>query len=111
PLIQASTSKQADEIIEEFRRFGIPASLIKNEDLKPASANKKIRALEFSDAGVAGWVGTPAERLFTSWEDLTLLVTGRLQMNNVEDVVRRKRGGQKPVVRRELTNDESIFDL
>jgi hypothetical protein len=111
PLIQASTTKQADEIIEEFRRFGIPASLIKDEDLKPASANKKIRALEFSDAGVAGMVGTPAERLFTSWEDLSLLVTGRLQMNNVEDVVRRKRGGQKPVDRRELTNDESIFDL
>ena len=110
-MIQASTTKQADEIIEEFRRFGIPASLIKDEDLKPASANKKIRALEFSDAGVAGMVGTPAERLFTSWEDLSLLVTGRLQMNNVEDVVRRKRGGQKPVDRRELTNDESIFDL
>jgi hypothetical protein len=111
PLIRASTSKHADEIIDQFRALGITTSLIRNEDLKPASANKKIRALEFSDAGVTGWVGTPAERLFAKWEDLTLLVTGRLQMNNVENVVRRKRGGQKPVDRRELTNDEAIFDL
>ena len=111
PLLQVNTSKEADELIDEFRALGIQTSSIKDKDLRASSANRKIRAVEFSDDGLTGLVRTSAERLFEKWGDLTLLVTGRLQMNNVEDVVRRKRGGQKPVDRRELTNDESIFDL
>lgn len=111
PLFKVKTSKEADELIDEFRALGIQTSSIKDEDLRASSVNRKIRALEFSDTGINGLVRTSAERLFEKWSDLTLLVTGRLQMNNVEDVVRHKRGGQKPVDRRELTNDESIFDL
>lgn len=111
PLLRASTRTQADELIDEFRALGIQTSLVKNEDLKASLANRKIRALEFSDDGLTGLVGTSAERFSEKWADLTLLVTGRLQMNNVEDVVRRKRRGQKPVDRRELTNDESVLDL
>lgn len=111
PLLQTNTSKQPDELVDEFRALGIPTSLVRNEDLKAGSTNKKIRALEFSDDGLTGFVGVSAERVFEKWDDLTLLVTGRLQMNNVEDIIRPKRGGQKPVDRRELTNDESIFDL
>ena len=111
PLMQVNTMKEADDLVGEFRALGIETSLITSADLSPTSANRKIRALEFSSNGLTGLVGTSAERFFEKWGDLTLLVTGRLQISNVEDVVRRKRGGQKPVDRRELTNDESIFDL
>ena len=111
PLAQASTSKQAEDLIKEFRALGIETTLIRNEELNTNSGNKKVRAFEFSDDGLTGLAGVSGERLFQRWDDLTLIVSGRLQMNNVEDVVRRKRGGQKPVDRRELTNAESIFDL
>lgn len=111
PLIQTNTSKQAEDLIGELGALGIQTTLVGNEELNPNSLNKKIRALEFTDDGFTGLAGVSGERVFEKWGDLTLIVTGRLQMNNVEDVVRRKRGGQKPVDRRELTNDESIFDL
>jgi hypothetical protein len=111
PLVQANTSKQAEDLIDEFQALGIQTTLVRNEELNAGSVNKKIRALEFSDNGLTGLAGVSGERVFESWSDLTLIVTGRLHMNNVEDVVRRKRGGHKPVDRRELTNDESIFDL
>lgn len=110
-LAQTNTSKQAEELIDEFRTLGIQTTLIRNEELNANSINKKVRALEFSDDGLTGLAGVSGERLFERWGDLTLIVSGRLQMNNVEDVVRRKRGGQKPVDHRELTNSESIFDL
>lgn len=111
PLLQATTSKQADDLIDEFRALGISTVLVRSEELNANHVIKKIRALEFSEDGLTGLVGVSGERVFEKWGDLALLVTGRLQMNNVEHVVRRKRGGQKPVDRRELTNDESIFDL
>lgn len=111
PLIQANTSKQAEDLIDELLALGIQATLVRTEELNASSINKKVRALEFCDDGLIGLAGASGERLFEKWSDLRLIVTGRLQMNNVEDVVRRKRGGEKPVDRRELTNDESIFDL
>ncbi len=111
PLAQANTNQQAEELIDEFRVLGIQTALVSNEDLNDSAANKKIRALEFSDDGLTGLAGVSGERVFEKWSDLTLLVTGRLQVNNVEEVVRRKRGGNKPVDRREFANDESIFDL
>jgi hypothetical protein len=111
PLAQTNTSKQAEDLIDEFRTLGIQTALIRDEELNANSINKKVRGLEFSDEGLTGLAGASGERLFERWGDLTLIVSGRLQMNNVEDVVRRKRGGQKPVDHRELTNAESIFDL
>jgi hypothetical protein len=110
-LAQTNTSKQAEDLIDEFRTLGIQTTLIANEELNAKSINKKVRAFELSDDGLTGLAGVSGERLFEKWGDLTLIVSGRLQINNVEDVVRRKRGGQKPVDRRELTNVESIFDL
>jgi hypothetical protein len=111
PLAQTNASKQAEDLIDEFRTIGVQTTLIRNEDLNADSVNKKVRALEFSDDGLTGLAGVSGERLFEKWSDLTLIVSGRLQINNVEDVVRRKRGRQIPVDRRELTNTESIFDL
>jgi hypothetical protein len=111
PLVQANTNKQAEELNDGFRALGIQTTLVRNEELHADSVNNKIRALEFSDEGLTGLAGVSGERVFKRWSDLMLLVTGRLQMNNVEQVVRRKRSGHKPVDRRELTNDESIFDL
>jgi hypothetical protein len=111
PLVQTNTSKQAEDLIDEFRTLGIQTTLIRNDELNASPINKKVRALEFSHDGLTGLAGVSGERLFEKWGDLTLIVSGRLQMNNVEDVVRRKRGGQKPVDHRELTNAESIFDL
>jgi hypothetical protein len=110
-LAQTSTNKQAEDLIDDFRRLEIEPVLVRNEDLNAETINKKIRAFEFSDAGLTGLAGVSGERLFERWDDLMLIVSGRLQMNNVEDVVRRKRGRQKPVDHRELTNAESIFDL
>lgn len=111
PLVQANSNKQAEALIDEFQVLGIPTTLVRNEELDAGLVHKKIRALEFSDEGLTGLAGVSGERVFERWGDLTLLVTGRLQINNVEQIVRRKRGGHKPVDRRELANDESIFDL
>ena len=111
PLSQVARQEQADQLIAEFAERGIRAIAIKSDDLKSGSGVKKIRGFEFSEAGVAGWLGTSSERLFEKWDELILMVVGRLHTSNVEDVVRRKRGGSKPVERRELSNDESVFDL
>src|SRR5262249_27541276 len=109
PLFKVDTAEQADQFVVDFRALGIQTIALKDE-FNSSSAVKKIRSLEFSNAGVTAF-GISGESLFENWSDLILMVVGRLQTNNVEDVTRRKHGEQKPVDRRELTNDESVIDV
>lgn len=111
PLMQFTSVAESQSFVDNLRGFGAEAEIIKADELQTSANPKKIRALEFSDSGLTGVTISSGERLSETWEGLGLIVTGRLQMNNVEDVVRRKRGGHKPLDHRELTNDESICDL
>ena len=111
PLFKVDTAEQAHQFVVDFRALGIQTISLKDDDYNSRSAHKKISALEFSSAGVTGLVKISRERLFENWSDLILLVVGRLQTNNVEDVTRRKQGKQKQVDRRELIDDESVIDV
>ena len=110
PLRQVETIEQAATVINELKANAIPAVAIESKDLAVPQP-KKIRALEFSDRGVTGSTRTSNEQMFAAWDDLILIVVGRLQSHQVELIERRKRGGKKPVDRRELSGDESVLDL
>jgi hypothetical protein len=110
PLLQMAI-EQAPKLIDELRALGLETVSISEDDLSSSQHPEKIRALEFSDRGLDGLTMRSGERLSATWNDLILIATGRLHSSNVEDVVRRKRGGHKPLDRRELSADESIFDL
>ena len=111
PLFKVDTAEQAHQFVIDFHALGIQTISVKEDDCNSSSALKKIRALEFSSAGVTGFVGASGERFFENWCDLILMVVGRLQTNNVEDVTRRKHGEQKPFDHRELIDDESVLDV
>ena len=110
PLFKVDTAERADQFVVDFQALGIQTIALKDE-FNSSSGVKKIRSLEFSNTGVTAFVGISGESLFENWSDLILMVVGRLQTNNVEDITRRKHGEQKPVDRRELTNDESVIDV
>lgn len=111
PFCHLKTREQAEELADEIRQTGIQTSIISGEDLKSASAGKKIRALEFSDDGLSGLTVTSGEHIYTPWPDLILMVVGRLLTTNIEDVAQQKRRGQKPLDHREVSHDETMLDL
>jgi hypothetical protein len=111
PFCHLDTREQAEEFAGEMRQSGIQTSIISAEDLKSASAGKKIRGLEFSADGLTGLTVTSGEHIFTPWPDLILLVVGRLLTTNIEDVAQQKRRGQKPLDHREVSHDETMLDL
>ena len=51
------------------------------------------------------------ERVSVRWDDLTLIVAGRLLVNRVEVEERRRRGRPEPRDTRELFSDEAVLDL
>jgi len=111
PLLVARTHEKADKTVSTLREEGIEGLLITDEDLQLSVGNRTIRALELTDEGLMGLPVSSAARLPARWDELRLVVIGRLQTHRSEVEERRRRGGLKPIARREVADDESVLDL
>jgi hypothetical protein len=111
PLLVARTHEKANQTVSDLREAGIDGLVITDEDLKLSVGNKTIRALELTDEGLTGLPVSSAARLPARWDELMLVVIGRLQTHRSEVEERRRRGGLKPIDRREVMDDESVLDL
>ena len=110
PLARAASSEQATMLADKLRALGIGADTFREDTLSLDLAGRKIRALEISDDGLAA---TPVNggEISVPWDDLILIVTGRLLVNRVEVEERRRRGRPQPLDTRELFSDEPVVDL
>jgi len=111
PLLIASTNDKANKTVNDLRQIGIESLLVTDADLKLSAGSRTIRALELTDEGLTGLPVSSAARLPARWDELMLVVVGRLQTHRSEIEERRRRGGLKPIDRREVTDDESVVDL
>src|SRR3989440_5483810 len=111
PLLLASTNDKANKTINDLRQIGIDSLLVADADLKLNVASRTVHALEFTDQGLAGSPVSSAARLTARWDELILVVIGRLQTHRSEIRERRRRGGLKPIDHREVADDESVLDL
>ena len=111
PLLVAGTHEKANKTVNDLREIGIDGLLVTEADLQLSVGNRTIRALELTDGGLTGLPVSSAARLPARWDELTLVVIGRLQTHRSEVEERRRRGGLKPIDRREVADDESVLDL
>ena len=111
PVARAATPEQAIKLIEKLRALGIEADTFTADGLALDEPAKKIRALEFSDEGFIAVQLSGGERVSMRWDDLILIVAGRLLVNRVEVEERRRRGRPEPLDTRELFSDEAVIDL
>lgn len=111
PLSRLATSEEAALVKDELQALGVDSGIVSHAELQLDSAPKKVRALEISDEGLTALVVASPERLIARWEDVILLVVGRLIANRVEVEHRRQRGRNQPVDTRQLSSDETVLDL
>jgi hypothetical protein len=111
PLVRLASAEAAALVKDELQAFGVDGAIVSHAELQLDSAPKKVRALEISDQGLTASVTTSPEMPTARWEDVILLVVGRLIANRVEVEPRRKRGRNQPVDTRQLSSDETVLDL
>lgn len=111
PVARAATPEQAAQLMEEIRALGIQADTFRDDGLDVNISARKIRALELLDDGFTGVRVSDGGQVSTSWDDLVLIIVGRLLVNRVEVEERRRRGRSQPLGSRELFSDESVLDL
>jgi hypothetical protein len=111
PLAAYASEDDSQRVVSELRNMGFETSSVADADLKNEIGHMNIHSLEFSDSGVTGISKNGRERRFAGWDDLLLIVTGRLLTHRLEVDERRSRSSVKPLDRRELTEDRSAIDL
>jgi hypothetical protein len=109
PIAYLPTRQETESVKEKLAALGWQTIIVAEKDLKSEFAPNRVRALEFSDESI---VGLPAggQRLTARWQDLILIVTGRLIVNRAE-IEQPKRRSKKPLEKRELSSDEAVLDL
>ncbi len=111
PLSRVATAEEAAMIGEGLRRFGIETVTVAHGELHLGAAAKRIRAFELSDDSLNAIPVSSNDRVTARWDDVTLLVVGRLLLNREETEERKRRGRKQMVDSRQLSSDESVLDL
>lgn len=110
PVTRAATPAQAAGLTEKLQALGIEAYWFRDDVLDSNVSPKRVRALEFSDDGFVASLASGG-RIATRWDDLLLMVAGRLLVNRVEVEERKRHGRAQPLGTRELFSDEAVLDL
>jgi len=111
PLSRLATPEEAALIDEGLRRSGIETVTIAHIDLHLEVAAKKIRALELSDDSLTAIPANGSGKVTARWDEVALVVAGRLHLNRQETTERKRRGRKQTVDSRQLSSDESVLDL
>ena len=111
PLSRVATPEEAALTGAGLRRCGIETVTVAHIDLHLELAPKKIRRLEVSGDSLMAIPASGSDKATARWDEVTLLVAGRLHLNR-QETEERKRGGRKQTVdSRLLSSDESVLDL
>lgn len=111
PVAQAATAEQAAQLTEKLQALGFKAEAFRGDGLGLDIPARKIRALELLDDGFIGVRVSDGGKVSASWDELVLMIAGRLMVSRVEVEERRRRGRAQPLGTRELFSDESVLDL
>jgi hypothetical protein len=111
PLSRVATLEEAALIGDGLRRIGIETVTIAHGDLHLEVAARKIRALELSGDSLKAIQVSGSDKVPARWDEVTLLVAGRLHLDRQETEERKRRGRKQTVDSRHLSSDESVIDL
>ena len=110
PLYATTATEQAEVISDKLRSVGVEPVTISDAQLNLAEPPKQIAALAISNEALTASVRRAGERVSVPWNDVVLIVLGRLYFTKTE--VEQKRDKSKQVLdERHLTTDEAVLDI
>jgi hypothetical protein len=110
PLFSTTTLAQAETVRERLQALGIETISIE-EQMHPETGPSELRGLVLRDDSITAVCRHGAERVSTSWEDIQLIVLGRLHVTTVEVEQKRNRKRSQVLDEREMATDEAVLDL
>lgn len=110
PLYATTATQQIQAIADRLRSVGVEPVTIADAQLNLAEPPKQIAALAMKNDALTASVRRAGERVSVPWNDVVLIVLGRLYFTTTE--VEQKRDKSKQVLdERQLTTDEAVLDI
>jgi len=111
PLARIAAADEAASMAERLRGLGVNCLVISHDDLHLELSPTKIRALECSDDSLTAVTAVGRNRISFRWDEVILLVGGRLVSNRTEVEERNRRGRSQTVDSRQFSADDSVLDI
>ncbi|HEX8921865.1 MAG TPA: hypothetical protein VF766_10335, partial [Pyrinomonadaceae bacterium] len=113
PVARASTPDEAALIERKLNEMSVKVFLLADQELGlEESATQRARALELTESALLFYPAGGGEASCVSWNELSLLVSGRLFVREIEVEERKGRKAEQEIVdARELSADEAVLDI
>lgn len=110
PVLAVNSEKQARLAAEQLKEYGIGTRVISDGDLEVFNPPLVISGLEIRDAEVIGRLGKGKRAVAASWDEIRLVVSGRLYFETREIEQKRSRA-RRTIDEREILTDEAVLDI
>ena len=112
PLARTATREEADLVTKRLADFGFDVFVVSDSELELDEPSSYVRAAEISEDCLKLKQSGGGESFQVSWDQIELLVTGRLITKKVESAERKGRRGESEIVEAtEFFADELVLDL
>ena len=110
PLLAVKSGTQAQVAAQKLSEHGVRTRIISDEQLNPERSPVAILALEILEDALVGQIGRSSQTVSALWDEITLIVIGRLYFETRE--IDQKRSRAKQVIdEREMLTDEAVLDI
>jgi len=110
PVLAVNSEKQARLAAEKLREHGIGTRVISDGEIDIFNPPLAVSRLEIRDAEVIGRFGQGKHAVAASWDEIRLVVSGRLYFETRE--IEQKRSRAKQLIdEREILTDEAVLDI
>jgi hypothetical protein len=113
PLARTAAAEEAALVERSLKDLGLRVLTVSDDELAlEGQPPKRVRALELAEDALVAMPTGSNERLRASWDTLTLLLTGRTVVRQVEVEERRGRRAENEIIEtRELSADDAVLDI
>ncbi|HZI49068.1 MAG TPA: hypothetical protein VFD75_14830 [Pyrinomonadaceae bacterium] len=110
PLLAVKSGTQAQVAAQKLSERGMRTQVISDEQLWPERSPVAISTLEILEDALAGKVGRSNQIVSALWDEITLIVSGRLYFETRE-IVQKRRRAKQVIDEREMLTDEAVLDI
>lgn len=111
PVCSLLDSAEAELLSSRLRGSGLETIVVSDDQLELESPSKDWRALEFTEDCLIGVGRRGQEKALVNWDEVILIVMGRLHGTTVEVEEKRSGGRRRKLDERELSTDEALLDI
>jgi len=110
PLLAVKSGTQAQVAAQKLSEHGVRTRIISDEQLCPERSPVAISTLKILEDALVGQVGRSGQTVSASWDEITLVVIGRLYFETRE-IDQKRRRAKQVIDERELLTDEAVLDV